>query len=291
MAVFAKGLSFPEGPVLLPDGSWLVVEMGPDRGCVTHISEDGKEARVVAKTGRPNGLAVERSGTVWVAESETRSLLRLTLDGEKDIVATACDTEPFLFPNDLCIGPDGALYMTDSGILFEDWAPGGKLRGDYREAPVDGRVYRIGLTSGDVMKLDSGIRFANGIAFGPDKNLYINETVTGMVYRYGIGSDLSIGKREDFGNVIDPQAQSGYKGPDGMAFGKDGRLFVTVFGQGDLTVLGIDGHVVDRIPTMGRLPTNVAFGARGEKKIYVTEDELGQIEVLDVDTEGLPLYS
>ena len=25
--IFASGLSFPEGPVVLPDGSWLVVEM------------------------------------------------------------------------------------------------------------------------------------------------------------------------------------------------------------------------------------------------------------------------
>ena len=40
--VFAEGLSVPEGPVVLEDGSWLVGEMGEDRGCVTHISSDGK---------------------------------------------------------------------------------------------------------------------------------------------------------------------------------------------------------------------------------------------------------
>jgi hypothetical protein len=40
----------------------------------------------------------------------------------------------------------------------------------------------------------------------------------------------------------------------------------------------------------GQLPTNVAFGAWGENKIYVTEGELGQIEVFDVGTNGLPLF-
>ena len=59
--LFSKGLSVPEGPVALKDGSWLVVEMGPDRGCITQISRDGKGKRMVAKTGRPNGLAVDRN--------------------------------------------------------------------------------------------------------------------------------------------------------------------------------------------------------------------------------------
>ena len=43
--VFAKDLRTPEGPVLLPDGSWLVVEMGPERGCITRIGRDGEAGR------------------------------------------------------------------------------------------------------------------------------------------------------------------------------------------------------------------------------------------------------
>ena len=67
--VFCAELDHPEGPVLLPDGSWLVVEMGPERGCVTRISGDGKQKNLIAKTGRPNGLALDNTGTIWVAES------------------------------------------------------------------------------------------------------------------------------------------------------------------------------------------------------------------------------
>ena len=288
--IFASGLRVPEGPVLLPDGSWLVVEMGSDRGCVTHLSPDGQTKHMIARTGRPNGLAVDKQGFIWVAESHTPSLLRLTMDGKAEVVATECNKEPFLFPNDLCFGPDGALYMTDSGILYQDFAGGGKIRPDYMDARIDGRIYRVDVRSMDVRKLDSAIRFANGIAFGPDQNLYVAETLTGAIYRYPWRNGEIIGAREVFGNVLDPAGPEGYRGPDGMAFGADGSLYVTVFGQGDVTVLERDGRVVERIRTSGWKPTNVAFGPSGERRIYVTEIEFGQMETFGVTTDGLALY-
>ena len=51
------------------------------------------------------------------------------------------------------------------------------------------------------------------------------------------------GPRDLFGNVIDPAAPPGWKGPDGMAFSMDGSLYVAVFGQQDVTVLGRNGEV------------------------------------------------
>src|SRR3979490_998703 len=99
---FATGLSAPEGPVVLPDGTWLIVEGRAERGCVTHISADGKTKHIIKKTGRPNGLAVDSQGVIWVAESQVPSLVRLSMDGKAEVVATACDGEDFLFPNDLC---------------------------------------------------------------------------------------------------------------------------------------------------------------------------------------------
>ena len=110
-----------------------------------------------------------------------------------------------------------------------------------------------------------------------------------MVYRYR-WKNGSFGKREKFGYVINPELSKFLGGPDGMAFGKDGNLYVTVYGQGDVTVLDIKGSVVKRINTEGSSPTNIAFGPKGSKKIYVTEVEKGQFEVHKVDTDGLPLY-
>ncbi|MBN1400588.1 MAG: SMP-30/gluconolactonase/LRE family protein [Anaerolineae bacterium] len=286
--IFASQLSRPEGPVLLPDGSWAVVEMGADRGCVTRISADGRSRRVIARTGRPNGLALDRHGVLWVAESADPALIRLTLDGETTLVATACEGEPFLFPNDLAFGPDGALYMTDSGILIDEWEPGGVLRDDYRELAIDGRVFRIDTNSGQVTKLDGGIRFANGLAFGRDGDLYVAETVTGWLYRYPWRDGHVSGPRQRFANVIDPQAPPGFKGPDGLKFAANGELYVAVVGQGDVTVLSPHGEVVRRLRTGGGFPTNLAFGPAGSGRLYVTEIEQGVLEVHDVGVDGVP---
>ena len=289
--VFATGLSSPEGPVPLPDGSWLVVEGGPDRGCITHISSDGFTKRSIARTGRPNGLAVDQEGVIWLAESLRPALLCVTLFGKVDIIATECGGEGFLFPNDLCFGPDGALYLTDSGFLIDELMPGGKLRPDYTNVQMDGRVYRVDRKDRSIRKLDSGLDCANGIAFGPDNDLYVAETRTGTIYRYPWRGAGKVGRRESFGNVLDPAAPPGWKGPDGMAFGADGRLYVAVFGQQEVAVLARDGSRVARIRTKEKQPTNVAFGLPGQKKIYITECEYGQLEVIDVDVDGLPLWS
>jgi gluconolactonase len=289
--IFCSGLINPEGPVALADGSWLCVEGGADRGCVTQISPDGRKRRVVARTGRPNGLAVDKDGYIWVAESKIPSLLRITLSGVVEVVATACNGEPFLFPNDLCLGPDGAIYLTDSGVHIDSFAPGGRIRPDYDKVNYDGRVYRVDARTGAIRQLDSRLRFANGIAFGPDGHLYVNETLTGMIYRYRCTSGTAIGGRTNFGNVINSASPPGWKGPDGMAFGTDGNLYVAVFAQQDVTVLAADGAVSRRLPTAGKLPTNCAFGRQGQRKLYVTEYELGQIEVFDVATDGLPLFT
>ncbi|MEW5816940.1 MAG: SMP-30/gluconolactonase/LRE family protein [Spirochaetota bacterium] len=289
-SIFSSGLNAPEGPVVLPDGSLLVAEMGPDRGCVTRISPDGSEKKMIARTGRPNGLALDASGTVWIAESRTPSLLRMTMEGKVELFLSGCNGEPFLFPNDLAFAPDGSLYMTDSGILIADFAPGGKVRADYKTLSIDGRVYRIDTGTGRCERIDSGILFPNGIAFGPDDFLYVNETLTGNVYRYRWEEKNVVGARERFGNVIDPNGPDVMKGPDGMKFGADSSLYVTVFGQSDVTVLGQDGYVVNRIKTRGKLPTNLAFGLPGTERIYITEDEFGAIEVYKVRTEGFRLY-
>lgn len=288
--IFATGLSAPEGPVALPDGSWLVVEGGATRGCVTHISADGKEKRVIKNTGRPNGLAVDCEGVIWVAESKPASLLRLTMDGKKEVVATQCDGELFLFPNDLCFGPDGCLYLTDSGVFIDEFAPNNQIRSDYESVHYDGRVYRVDVATGKVKKLDGGIKFTNGIAFGPDRRLYINETLTGHIYRYQWHDGEISGPRVFFGNVIRPNAPPGWRGPDGMAFSTDGELYAAVFGQKDITILGKQGEVIRRISTIGNLPTNVAFAPPGGHRLHITEYEFGQIEMVEVSADGLPLW-
>ena len=289
MKVFASDLGFPEAPVQLPDGGWLVVEMSPDRGCITRLSASGTERERVVRTGRPNGLARDRHGAIWVAETLQRALLKLSLDGRYVVFADQCNGEPFLFLNDLAFAPNGDLYLTDSGILLDELAPGGELNPDYRNLQYDGRVYRVDVATGAVALLDRGLQFANGIAFGPDDRLYVTETLTGNIYRYACPNGVAVGPRETFGNVIERFDPSELKGPDGMKFGADGNLYVAVFGQGDITVLDRRGAVARRIRTGGTHPSNLLFAA-GRRQIYVTEVSSGALQVYDVDCDGFPLY-
>lgn len=287
--IFSTGLAEPEAPLFLDDGRLLVVEMGPDRGCITRIATDGSIDRVLARTGRPNGLALDHTGCIWIAESGGRALLRMSPNGNIENILDSYGNHPFLFPNDVAFAPDGALFLTDSGILLSDFVPDGALRPDWHDAPVDGRVYRIDIATSEITLVDQGMRFTNGVAVGPDGYLYANETLTGNIFRYQLDGHC-VGPRELFANVlIEPDAEV-LRGPDGMKFAANGDLYVAVFGQGDITVLNRKGLVTRRIKTLGNSPSNLAFGPNGSHNIYVTEDEIGTIEVLEAGVGGYELY-
>jgi gluconolactonase len=291
MQIFATDVGFPEAPVLLPDDSLLIVEMSPDKGCITHLSADGKSRRLIARTGRPNGLARDRAGSIWVAETTQRAVLKMELSGEYVQWVTECAGKRFLFLNDLAFAPNGDFYVTDSGIEMDEIAPNGELHPAFWTLKYDGRVCRVDPRTREVELIDSGYRFTNGIAFGPDSALYVAETLTGSIYRYDYHNGRVSGRRELFGKVIEDFKPQDLKGPDGMKFGADGNLYVAVYGQGDITVLGRNGEIVRRIRTDGSMPTNLAFGRPGTKRIYVTEVQTGTVQVLDAGTDGLPLHA
>ncbi|MAW79283.1 MAG: hypothetical protein CMI63_03525 [Parvularcula sp.] len=290
MVVFVDKVEFPEGPVVLQDGSLLIVEMSPQTGCVTHISADGASRRVVAKTGRPNGLAMDRDGNIWVAETHQKALLRISSDGHCETVATSCEGKRFTFLNDLAFGPHGDLYLTDSGIEIEEAAPNGELNPNYRNLDYDGRVYRVDIRTGATELVDKGIQFTNGVAVDAEGHLYVNETLSGAVYKYKCEDGLVVGDRALFANVIEHFNPDEFKGPDGMKFASDGSLYACVFGEGAVAVVDRGGAVCDRLAVEGSMPTNLAYGAQ-RKKWFVTEVETGTVQLLDAPSGGLPLYS
>jgi gluconolactonase len=242
----------------------------------------------VSTAGRPNGLALDGDGHIWIAEATEGALLCVAADGRL-LQKIAGDAEGrFLWPNDIALAENGLLYMTDSGILDSDFIDGLDIRADWATAPYDGRVYEIDPRAGTVLRiLDRGLRFTNGIAFGSDGRLYVAETLSGEIFAYDLKEHAP--RRQIVGNCVLADDRPGFRGPDGIKFGADGRLYCTVYGQSVVTVLDAAGQLVESLPTQGAKPTNIAFRRQGAEAI-VTEVSAGQVEILPMPCAGLPLF-
>ena len=60
-------LQFPEGPIALPDGSVLVVEIA--RGTLSRVTPKGRVEVVADLGGGPNGAAIGPDGAVYVCNN------------------------------------------------------------------------------------------------------------------------------------------------------------------------------------------------------------------------------
>ena len=140
MREITSGLQFPEGPIAMPDGSVLLVEIR--RGTLSRVAPDGT-IEVVAETGGgPNGAAdrprrrastsattAASSGTTW-AGSRSRATSRRTTSagassastsktGTVEDLYTACDGHPLRGPNDIVFDATGGFWFTDHGKIRE----------------------------------------------------------------------------------------------------------------------------------------------------------------------------
>jgi gluconolactonase len=283
------GVEEPEAPVCLEDGGVYLVEMSQRKRCVTHVSSSGAMRTVITFDGRPNGLALNGHDNIWIAVAgDTGSSVTCCLTtGEILAVISGGEDGPFLWPNDLAFGPNGLMYVTDSGIRVKEFIEGTTIRPDVRGAPYDGRIYEIDPTTVVVVRtLDRGIRFTNGIAFGSDDRMYVSETMSGDVFRYDIGS--AVPSRAITGNVVGGPSSNRLVGPDGMKFDDDGRLNCTVFGDGVVAVSG-PRLLVDHIPVGGGKSANIAFLREGREAL-VTEVAESMLQSTAVPCGGLALH-
>ena len=63
----ATGLRFPEGPIALPDGDVLLVEIA--RGTLTRVTASGGKTVVAQLGGGPNGAAIGPDGACYVCNN------------------------------------------------------------------------------------------------------------------------------------------------------------------------------------------------------------------------------
>lgn len=281
----ATGLHLPDGPVALAGGCAALVEMGADRSFLTIIEVDGTTRRICEIEGRVTGLAVDGDGCFWMAGGAGSAVVRISPDGRVLSSVRGTRDGPFLLPNDLTFGPDGLLYVTDSGIRIADLIEGESVRADFIDAAYDGRIYQIDPVAGVVLRtLATGLLLAEGIAFDSQGLLYYSEMLTGNIYRQIVG-----GRQEVFSHVLQSPSAGKLAGPCGLAFDASGTLYCAIYGRGEICLVDAAGKIAGHIRTNGARPGNIAFTADG-KYALITEQESGDLERIPVPRPGLALH-
>lgn len=128
VSVVAEDLSFPNGMVITPDGTFVVAESTARRLSAFSVGDDGglHARRVFADglDGPPDGLAVDADGGVWAAMTLAHAFERITPDGVTDRIdmsgrtAIACALG----------GPEGrTLFLLSSTDAYPERLIGTKL--------------------------------------------------------------------------------------------------------------------------------------------------------------------
>ena len=73
---------------------------------------------------------------------------------------------------------------------------------------------------------------------------------------------------------------------DGMRCDIKGNLYIARFGKGVVAIVSPEGNLLREVQLTGKRPTNVAFGGKDGKTLYVTLQDQGNLESFRVETPG-----
>ena len=260
---------FLEGPSFDRAGDLYLTDI--PNGRILKLAADGTW-RLVAETGGwPNGIAIHRDGSLWVADYR-RGLLRVDAgSGTVDTVLGHRNSESFKGLNDLVFDAAGQLYFSDQGQTgLHD---------------PSGRVYRL-RTDGRLDLLLANVPSPNGVALDTaGSTLFVAATRANAVWRMPLLADGAVSK------VNALQTFFGTSGPDGLAVDADNRLVVAHASLGGAFVLDAQGwctHFV-RSP-LGGAVTNAAFRP-GTGTLVLTESASGTVLQAELPAPGAPLFS
>lgn len=282
MEVIAEGLEFPEGPVVMADGSVILVEIHGQR--VTRCREGGKTEAICTTGGGPNGAAYGPDGAIWVCNngglgatgpgSEGR-IERIDLaTGKCERVYDSCDGVPLSAPNDLVFDSSGRLWFTDLGTIqfAEDGITGKEFGGIYTCLP-DGS---------EITAINRRALSYNGIGLSPDeKYAYVADTFSARVYRYDAKPEQQdphyIGT--GIGNVAF----------DSLAIAASGNICVATLFDAGITTFTPQGEVSKFSIEVDNSVTNISFGGEDMRDAYITLSETGMLVRVRWEEPGLKL--
>ena len=287
--VVAEGLAFPEGPVAMADGSVLVGEIRAGR--VTRCGADGTVSTVAEVGGGPNGLAIGPDAAVYVCNNGGLGAGRgpgsiQRVDPESGDVTTLYDHSAagaLVAPNDIVFDSTGRMWFTDFAA------------GRIHRAVADGSAIDVVLT---------GLGSPNGIGLSPDGAvLYWAETYARRVQRRRVTPTGGLEPAAGFDihavlrGVAEPWCLlAGLPGAhelDSLAVDSAGAVCVGTLADSGVTEISADGAdiVLHELPGVLRdgAVTNVCFGGRDLRTIYLTCSEHGRLVRATWHRPGLAL--
>jgi gluconolactonase len=296
----ASGLEFPEGPVWMPDGSIVLVEIKGGR--VTRVTPGGAKTTIATPGGGPNGAAIGPDGRLYVCNNggfEWHVVGGLTLPGEQpadysggrieaidlasgkvEVLYRDCGGHPLRGPNDLVFDAEGGgFWFTDHGKTRKR----DRDRGGLYWARADGSEIRE-----VVYPLDS----PNGVGLSPDgRRVYVAETWTGRVWGWEIAEPgrvvQALGLGAQGGTLL--AGLPGFQLLDSLAVDAEGWVCVATIANGGITAISPDGARSEHYPLPDPLVTNLCFGGPGLRTAYATLSGTGKLVSFEWPRPGLRL--
>ncbi len=286
LEVVATGLGFPEGPIAMPDGSVLFVDIRG--GTLGRVDPRGSVEIVARLGGGPNGAALGPGNAVYVCNNggvawhdigdlsipghmaqdyQTGSIQRVDLaSGKVTTLYTECDGRALRGPNDLVFDQHGGFWFSDLGKSTE-WTMD---RGALYYALADGSK---------IVRARTGLISPNGMGLSPQQDvLYVAETYTGRLWAFDIVAPGVLAAQPApwmAGRLI--ATLPGYTMLDSLAVEQSGRICVAGGPEGGITVFEPDGHSEFHALPGEIIVTNICFGGDDLRDTWITASSSGRL--------------
>lgn len=301
MEIIATGLAFPEGPIVMPDGSIILTEIA--RGQITRIAPGGGKSKLADTGGGPNGLALGGDGWLYCCNNGgfnwNESGGYLTPHGiaddysggriERINIATGAVEILYKSGDFGCIlrGPNDIVFDAHGGFWFTDH---GKV--DYAKRAHD--IVGVFYGKADGSHLEEVVfpsNNPNGVGLSPDgKTLYAAETYTCRLMKFTVTAPGKVAADGGPGGPGIPLYRpAGYKFFDSLAVEECGNICVATIGECGISVISPAGDLVEFVPTPDIFTTNIAFGGDDMRDAYICLSGSGQLAKMRWPRPGLKL--
>jgi gluconolactonase len=161
-------------------------------------------------------------------------------------------------PNDLVFDNHGGFYFTDHGTD----GPKGRNYGGIFYAKTDGSF---------IEKMDFSFSAPNGIGLSPDgKTLYMADSFLGRLWAFDVVAPGKLGPPPPLMPAKVVGTMPGYYIFDSLKVEADGKICVGTVSKGGIAVFEADGSSIDHVPFPQLFVTNLCFGGKDMKDVYIT---------------------